>query len=240
MSDDRKEGMMKRRDTKQSSTKSRTFERCFYAFLVAICCMGAVGCEATDHAVVLGAKDSGEIIKENETDPRAWADSTDSADQVKVDEEVLNEAEITEEPLYVHVCGMVAKPGVYELSAGSRKCDAIDAAGGFLEGADTDYINLAKGAEDGEQIYVPAKGEVTKTLSAQGENETKKSDDHVNLNTADEAALCTLPGIGATRAKKIIAYREEHGGFHAVKDILNVSGIKESVFEQIRELVTVD
>ena len=162
--------------------------------------------------------------------------------------------------LVVHICGAVSAPGVYELPAGSRIIDAVEAGGGFLPEADEACCNLAEEIVDGCQIYI-----MTKTEScADGQTEKKagiqtspdsdmQTTDRnvrsnsapalenglVNLNTADVAALMTLPGIGESRATAIISYREQHGAFAQIEDIMKISGIKQAAFSKIKDKITV-
>lgn len=138
--------------------------------------------------------------------------------------------------IYVHVCGAVEEPGVVKLPLGSRAQDAVLAAGGFCEDADPDCVNLAAFLTDGEQLYIPTREETAAGYTGAFEG-TKSS--LINLNTADADMLCTLPGIGESRARDIIAYREQHGGFSSVEEIMQVSGIKESTYEKLKELITV-
>lgn len=135
--------------------------------------------------------------------------------------------------IYVHILGEVARPGLYELRDGDRAVDAVAAAGGFTEVADAGGLNLARVVKDGEQIVVPAVGEGP--AAAPG----VASDGRVNLNTADAAALDTLPGVGPATAAKILAWRESHGRFASVEDLLDVGGIGEAKLEALRDLVTV-
>ena len=162
--------------------------------------------------------------------------------------------------LVVHICGAVSAPGVYELPAGSRIIDAVEAGGGFLPEADEACCNLAEEIVDGCQIYI-----MTKTEScADGQTEKKagiqtspdsdmQTTDRnvrsnsapalenglVNLNTADVAALMTLPGIGESWATAIISYREQHGAFAQIEDIMKISGIKQAAFSKIKDKITV-
>lgn len=141
----------------------------------------------------------------------------------------------------VHVCGAVQNPGVYTLEEGSRIYQAVEAAGGFTQKAGADYLNQADRISDGMKIYVPdldelqdmAWQEISGSVSGDAE------DGLVNINTADEALLCTLSGVGSSRAKSIIAYRQEHGAFQKIEDIMNVEGIKEGLFQKIRDNITV-
>ncbi len=140
-------------------------------------------------------------------------------------------------PVWVYVCGAVQSPGVYQLSAEDRICDAVDAAGGFSEDADQCAVNLAELLTDGSQIYIPQIGE----SAAVGSNEAGEA--HlpglVNINTATKSQLMELPGIGAAKAEAILSYRESVGRFSCIEDIMQVSGIKEASFAQIKSLITV-
>ena len=148
----------------------------------------------------------------------------------------------------VYVCGAVERPGIVYLPEGSRKAEALEAAGGFSEDADRNYVNLAAKIKDGEQIYFPtlAEGLVSERLVSEAEKTVpgaaggKEEGAAVNLNTADVAALCTLTGIGEARARDIIRYREQNGRFERREDIMKVSGIKESTYEKIKEQISVD
>lgn len=142
-----------------------------------------------------------------------------------------------ETPVWVYVCGAVQSPGVYELSAEDRICDAVDAAGGFCEDADQCAVNLAELLTDGSQIYIPQIGESTAVRS----NEAGEAHlpDLVNINTATKSQLMELPGIGAAKAEAILSYRESVGRFSCIEDIMQVSGIKEASFAQIKSLITV-
>lgn len=161
-----------------------------------------------------------------------------------VSEDVLEESddkpekeEKKEETIVVYVCGCVKNPGVYELPSDARVSDAVQLAAGFHENAAKEAVNLAKKVEDGEQIYIPSKDEVSKQIdSVEG---MKEDDDCVNLNTADLEELKTLPGIGDAKAKSIINYREEHGGFKNIEEIMQIEGIKDGVFQKIKDKIKV-
>ncbi|MGQ7536752.1 helix-hairpin-helix domain-containing protein [Streptococcus suis] len=154
--------------------------------------------------------------------------------------------EVSEEPsqLVVDVKGAVDKPGLYTLEAGARVNDAVEAAGGLTSQADPKSINLAQKLSDEAVVYVASKDEnisvVTSTTASSAMSPEEKSTSLVNLNTATEADLQTISGIGAKRATDIIAYREANGGFKSVDDLNNVSGIGDKTMESIRPYVTVD
>lgn len=134
--------------------------------------------------------------------------------------------------IVVYVCGAVETPGVYSLTEKDRVVDAITLAGGMTGQAAEDYLNLAALLQDGEKIYVPTVDEV---LLWKEERKTL-----VNINTADVEALCTLPGVGESKAKDIISYREAQGSFEQVEDIMKVPGIKEYLFQKIEDYITVE
>lgn len=194
---------------------------------------------------------AGDTDQNREAEPSAG-----STDRTELSDASSEEAKT----LVVHICGAVSAPGVYELPAGSRIIDAVEAGGGFLPEADEACCNLAEEIVDGCQIYI-----MTKTEScADGQTEKKagiqtspdsdmQTTDRnvrsnsapalenglVNLNTADVAALMTLPGIGESRAKAIISYREQHGAFAKIEDIMKISGIKQAAFSKIKDKITV-
>lgn len=134
--------------------------------------------------------------------------------------------------IYVHILGQVAHPGLYALRDGDRGVDIVAAAGGFTAEADQAGINLARFLTDGEQILVPAVGEI---VAGPGGG---AGGGLVNLNTADAAALDTLPRIGPALAERILSWREKNGPFASVEDLLDVPGIGDSILEGLRDLVT--
>jgi competence protein ComEA len=144
--------------------------------------------------------------------------------------------------LYVHVSGAVRAPGLYVVPGGSRVMDAVAAAGGFADDAARDGVNLARELADGEQLAVPREGEATSDAAsggAPGGGMAPGVGGKVNLNTADEAALDTLPRVGPATAQRIIAWRDQNGRFTSVEDLLAVPGIGEKMLESLRDLVTV-
>lgn len=153
--------------------------------------------------------------------------------------------------IYVYVCGAVVNPGVYALPEGSRLYEAVELAGGCLAEADEAYHNFARVISDGERIYILSKEESAElSLKERVEGEetvqsvqgtgTLQENAMVNLNTATVEQLTTLPGIGESRAESIIAYRKKVGGFLDINEIMNISGIGESMFEKIKDRITVE
>lgn len=129
-----------------------------------------------------------------------------------------------------YICGQVKNPGVYTLPDGSRIEDAIAAAGGALEEAELNGVNLAKRIKEEEQIVIYAKGEEVNL----------QEDSKIRLNSATKELLMTLPGIGESKAMEIIAYREEHGGFREKEELMNISGIKEGTYNKIKDEIVLE
>ncbi len=160
---------------------------------------------------------------------------------------IEDEKENTKE-IAVHVCGAVNCPGVYLLKDQSRVMDAVNAAGGFSEKACQDYINLAQVVLDGSKVTIPTMEEAEDlkekeeflTVSNEHSNVSDSKSGLVNINTADVALLQTLTGVGAVRAQSIITYREEHGAFNSIEDIMKVSGIKQASYEKFKDEITVE
>lgn len=182
--------------------------------------------------------------------------------------------------LYVHVCGAVKAPGVYELPAGSRVYEAVRAAGGFAAEAEQNYVNQARVLTDGVKLVIPTVEEAAAADGAVSADRGKAESDtavgdkretaaqigiigeddasgkgvlgqadagngnqtvgRININTATKQELCTIPGVGETRAAAIISYRESHGGFAKPEDIMKVNGIKEGMYEKIKDSIRVE
>ena len=140
--------------------------------------------------------------------------------------------------LRIAVCGEVQASGVYELEQDSRVFEAIAKAGGLTENAAAEAVNQARVVVDGEQIYVPSLDEV-KGAGVVSEVTERTDDGKININTAEKEELMTLTGVGEAKAQSIIAYREEHGGFQSIEELMQIEGIKEGVFNKIKEDITI-
>ena len=145
----------------------------------------------------------------------------------------------TPSPLVIHVDGAVYSPGIYELPLDSRIQDAIVAAGGFTETADKSQINLASKIYDGQKIYIPDESDVNVNTTTLPQQNSPTGNQLININLATMEELNELPGIGETKAQAIINYRESNGPFTELEDLLNVPGIGDSIFNQIKLLNTV-
>ncbi len=200
-----------------------------YFFAVFICtALTMTGC--SDKAVTLSDITEGEVHE-------------DSAVEEVYNAEAENAEADAEEPspavIKVYICGCVVNPGVYELPEGSRICDGLDAAGGFSEGADESRINLACYLRDGDMVYFSRIGEEMPEGAAGVPDPGNTSNGLVKINLANAEQLCTRPGIGASKAASVIKYREENGVFTDTSQIMNVSGIGENLYNNIKDLICV-
>lgn len=185
---------------------------------------------------------------ENEPDTKRKQKSQEKEADLEGQNET-EEGKAKEQPgtIWVYVSGAVRQPGVYELPEGSRLFEALERAGGMTETADPDFLNQAELLLDGVQIQVPTKEEVALGIAEKQMEDSKKvqaessgaSGGKVNLNTATKEELMTLPGIGEAKADSILSYRESAGGFQSVEQIKEIEGIKDGVFEKIKELIAV-
>lgn len=202
--------------------RRRTF---FYMFVVLIYLSILVlsGCE-------------GEESAETELTEIAEVETEESSTEETQEEESSGEPE----EIYVYVCGQVRNPGVYKLESGERITHALMAAGGMTDAAASDYLNQAEVLEDGQKIYVPTQEEAEKLVQSEISEGTESSDGKININTADKSQLMQLSGIGESRAEAIIAYREANSGFKNIEEIKNIEGIKEGIFNRIKEQIKVE
>lgn len=143
--------------------------------------------------------------------------------------------------LFVHICGAVKNPGVYEMSSGSRIYEGIQKAGGMTAEASADALNQAELLQDGQRIYVPTREEAKQPQwgAPDANADPGTAEGKINLNTAAKEELMTLSGIGESKADSIIRYREENGGFQSIDDVTQIEGIKEGVFRKIKDQITV-
>lgn len=148
-------------------------------------------------------------------------------------DEPIKRDEVIEENVFVDVKGAVHAPGVYEVELGVRVVDVIELAGGFTEEADELAVNLAQQVQDEMVIYTPSLGEEGEVDGIQGTTEK------IRINYATKEELETLPGIGPAKAEAILQYLEEQGSFQKKEDLLQVSGIGEKVFTQLKDEIQV-
>ena len=197
------------------------------------CSVALSGCRDRQSEMLLAGQTETENTRTPEVTEAVDAEITKTAEVEKQTEPVESQSETVETPvkIFVDVCGAVANPGVYEMEDDSR-------------------INQAQPVSDGQQIYVPTQEEAeagnypmpeesTSTLGSPGNDTDENDSDTVNINIADAAALKTLTGIGEAKAQAILSYREEHGAFSTVEEIMQVPGIKESTFSAIKDKIAV-
>lgn len=144
-----------------------------------------------------------------------------------------------EEDIYVHICGRVKNPGLIKVSANSRVVDAVEIAGGLYDDADLDKINLAKKLKDEDRIFIPKIGEESLDVAEEKNLEDENLSEIININIASKEELQTLPGIGPKMAENIIEFRESEE-FKEIIDIMQVSGIGEKKFQDIKKFITVN
>lgn len=265
----RKENITSRygRKEKQKNISSRTKVRNVITCILLSLVMGVCGCTKKEQLVLSAQNDTAVNMEENRTGETLQSDNDDTVDKPKVTEQStadvddtradLAEEDGSRQSIYVHVCGAVVNPGVYELPTGSRVYEAVQAAGGFTEEADENYVNQAFALTDAVQLVIPTveEAEAWKTQNGQAEGQTairggaaetpgsqevSASDGKININTASESQLCDIPGIGAVRAAAIAAYRQEHGAFETIEDIMKVSGIKQGTYDKIKDSIIVN
>ena len=208
---------------------------------------GMSGCQNHKTEIMLDGEDTSEdseIQEESKENPQMTENPIET--KLSAGPKVSEVPEDTEaETIFVDVCGAVISPGVYEINADSRVFQVIEAAGGFLPEAASSTVNQAQPVSDGQQIYVPTQEEAEEGAlpaaiqPADPESETADANGVVNINTADAAALKSLSGIGDAKAQAILAYREEHGSFSSIEEIMQVPGIKESTFSAIKDKIAV-
>lgn len=207
-----------------------------------LCVLFLLGCGEKEEVILIGGgkeNGPGEDVR-NRQNGESPGDGTASEEGGTVGGGLQNGQEPEEErEMRIYVCGAVKNPGVVTLPAGSRGEDALLAAGGFREDAGRDAVNLADWLEDGQMLYFPTEEEAAEQKGNRPDGGEEDAEGLVNINTADAARLCTLPGIGESRAADIIAYREKNGRFQSCEDIMQVPGIKAGAYEKIRDKITV-
>ena len=179
-----------------------------------------------------------------------------------ITKEVREVAKQEEVKLYFDIKGSVKKPGVYEFTQGDRIIDAINKAGGLTKNATTNNLNLSKKLTNEMVIYVFNKNELTTTKAFDqvnnvaeckcetievnncvDKNTTNESTDNettkININTDSKEKLMTISGIGSSKADAIIEYRTKNGNFKTTEDIINVSGISKTIYDKIKDTITV-
>ena len=207
--------------------------------------LGLTGCGRSERNVVWQTVEESFFAETAESELCGEADTEsgteNTAGKCSNSKENMEETEPVVLP-YADICGAVENPGVYELEEGARICDLVKLAGGLTEDADLNILNQAEKVTDGMKVRVYTKEEAADlpVQTGTGMIMTEEDSGRININTADQTQLMTLSGIGAARAADIIAYRTEHGSFQTIEEIMNVSGIKESTFQKIKDQIVVE
>ena len=149
------------------------------------------------------------------------------------------EAADSKNEIYVQINGAVKYPGVYKVQDDARIFDVVELAGGMTEDAEPEAVNQALPVEDGQMITICTQEEWELARAEEKFPAEQADDGLVDINTADAAKLCTLPGVGQARAESILAYRQEHGGFQSVEEIKQVSGIKDGLYTKIKDKIKI-
>ena len=185
-----------------------------------------------------------EISLEAESTGESADSGADAEDTSSEEGGAPSAQEAAEKKAFVYVCGAVNAPGVYEVESDSRVFEAIELAGGVTAEAVPELIDQARTVTDGERIYVPNREEAenggteglgTEVTGISDGNEKGK----ININTAGKDELMELTGIGEAKAESILRYREEHGGFQSIEELMQIEGIKEGVFNKIKDDITI-
>lgn len=230
----------------------KTKYKVLFSILTVIVCI-LFGCEKREAVTFeeLTAQETEALSVADGHEKEDTADEPEQADEVtEISPEENTIQALKEEVLVVHICGAVNEPGVYELPEGSRIYQAVLAAGGFCEEADRDFLNQAQVIGDGSRIYVPTKEEaaladegmqefISNGMESADEEHDMTNGGLININTASKEELCNLSGIGSGKAESIINYRRENGNFRTIEEIMNVEGIKDGLFQKIKDKITV-
>ena len=194
-------------------------------------------------SVSSGSSLYGSDLGETHTD--AESGSGDQQEQVRQD---LTDADLPEKnnTICVFVCGAVCCEGVYELPESARVIDAVEAAGGYSEDADRAYVNQAEYVYDTQRIEIPTAEEAQRLREiaveageADRDLVSARENGLIDINTADKQELMRIPGIGESKADRIIEYRQIHGRFGSAEELMNVSGIGSGMFEKMKDCITV-
>lgn len=219
--------------------KRKKFVAVLAAVLLAQACFLLAGCEAgekpEDGLEELEISSGGENAGDSggKAAEKSGGDSGQAAGEHGGD--VSGEGDV-----YVYVCGAVNAPGVYELKEGARVFEAIQLAGGLTEAAAADAVNQARVVTDGEQIRVPTVEEAqNQGAGVAGEVTEGTENNKININTAGKEELMMLTGIGEAKAESIMDYREKNGSFTSIEELMQIEGIKEGVFNKIKDDITI-
>ena len=221
--------------------------------VVLVCFIFSAGCGAGKQVYLEAATEA-----QTEENTQTEAETAEAAETETFDTPVKElpkqttaEERMQETPgsCYVYLCGAVVNPGVYEVASGSRIYEVIRLAGGLADDASVSSVNQAEEVCDGQMIFLPTAEEAQAGITAvelsgaAGTGEpsagAERQDGRIDLNTATRQELMTLPGIGEAKADDILAYRTEHGGFSSAEEIMKIAGIKEGMYQRLKDSIKV-
>lgn len=201
------------------------------------------GC-GSQGSVLKRTQEESSLLETQEKEPET-ADGAETKDGQEENPEQTEES--LPEWIYVDVSGAVENPGVYRIEAGSRVFQVLEQAGGCTEDASLETVNQADLLSDGQKIRIYTREE-TEQMGDDLRDESQgmetdsqtTSDGRVDINRAGKEELMTLTGIGETRAQAILAYRESHGKFSSVEELMQVEGIKEKTYEKLKDQIRIN
>lgn len=221
------------------------------AVLILLHCMiTVVGC-GSETSVLTASESTEDTVVADDVKKKEVDGKQDSNGEQNLKADVVSEDEAVSKYIFVDVCGAVNVPGVYQMAEGSRIFHAIEMAGGFAGDAARDIVNQAEVLSDGQQIRIYTNQEAEELKLGEGQSlmagssgtgaDAGQSQENalVDINQADKDTLMTLTGVGASRAEAILAYRQQHGGFSSIEELMQVDGIKEKIYEKLKDKITV-
>lgn len=206
----------------------------FFCILIALGSIYLIFFDNSKEKEMILHQEDKQAFKQNKNQPSKNVEQSQPSNNIKSNKNII----------YVYICGAVNKPNVYKVKEGTRVFEVVKLAGGLTQDADANYINQSEVLKDEQYLYFPTKKEIKKeytiTNSAKQIQKTKEKIILINLNTATKEQLMELRGIGESKALDIINYREKNSGFKKIEEIMNIQGIKQAVFNKIKDFITVN
>jgi competence protein ComEA len=206
--------------------------------LVLFLCISIILCSCSKKSYLDKKAEANELRAKSDTLDKI---SNDKSETDNIEKKVVKGTKYdSNETWYVEVSGAVNAPGVYRIRPGARVFEALNKAGGITADACIDDINQAAPVKDGQKITLQSKSQMLEDEKSGGSGQNSKTSELISLNKATKEELMTLPGVGESKASDIIKYREEHGGFATTEELMEISGIKEGVYNKLSDKITVD
>lgn len=206
----------------------------FFCILIALGSIYLIFFDNSKEKEMILHQEDKQAFKQNKNQPSKNVEQSQPSNNIKSNKNII----------YVYICGAVNKPNVYKVKEGTRVFEVVKLAGGLTQDADANYINQSEVLKDEQYLYFPTKKEIKKEYtianSAKQIQKTREKIILINLNTATKEQLMELRGIGESKALDIINYREKNSGFKKIEEIMNIQGIKQAVFNKIKDFITVN